>query len=205
MISPSNPQTPSTFRKVFGQEKNKDILIEFLNDLFESPEYGRILEATYLDSDIASETPNFILTHCIDQYKRPYLIEVCYISDPKAKRSPAGEEIYSKLSKGHKQAQKLRYVIIFILSYQIFPEHLEKVRTDYTAKLKKVQENFLKDFHTIIIELPKFKQEVGELRTKLDYWYYYLKYGLDKHAEAPPALVEGYPLMKRVYEALGQS
>ena len=197
MSKSSGPQDTSAFKKVFGQEKNKDILLGFLNDMLEHPDFGYLLEATYLDN----EASNAVAIRCTDQYKRCYLIEVYFLKDPEHKRDPSSDEVYSRLLKGHKQVQKMRYISITILAYTLFQAQ-EEVRTDYTAETTKSKDNFIKDFNAVIIELPKFEKRVWELTSKLDYWYYYLKYGIEKKSETYSALIERHPMMKRAYEAL---
>lgn len=43
-----DPKNDVAFKKIFGTEKNKDILIHFLNDMFTFKEGGRIRDVTFL-------------------------------------------------------------------------------------------------------------------------------------------------------------
>ena len=45
-----NPFTDYGFKRLFGEELNKDLLLNFLNELLQD-EQGRITELTYLKSD----------------------------------------------------------------------------------------------------------------------------------------------------------
>lgn len=45
-----NPFTDYGFKRLFGEEPNKDLLLDFLNELLKN-EQGRITELTYLKSD----------------------------------------------------------------------------------------------------------------------------------------------------------
>ena len=43
-----DPKNDVAFKKIFGTEKNKDILIHFLNDIITFKENGPIKEVTFL-------------------------------------------------------------------------------------------------------------------------------------------------------------
>ncbi len=45
-----NPFTDYGFKRLFGEEPNKDLLLDFLNELLKH-EQGQITELTYLKSD----------------------------------------------------------------------------------------------------------------------------------------------------------
>ena len=44
-----NPFTEMGFKRIFGQEENKDLLIDFLNNLLEGEHH--IEDVTFLDND----------------------------------------------------------------------------------------------------------------------------------------------------------
>ncbi|MEL6539443.1 MAG: PD-(D/E)XK nuclease family transposase [Bacteroidota bacterium] len=202
MISSSNQKSLSAFRKVFGQEKNKDILIGFLNDMLQEPEFVYILDAIYLDSDVADKTPDTIVVQCTDQYKRCLLIEIYIIKSPEQRRTPSGSGVYDRFLKKHgKKGEKAHFVFMTILEFTLFHD-IEELRSDFTADTKKSKDNCIEDMHAIIIELPKFEKEGWELKSSMDCWYYLLKHVLKGKPEACPKLAEKYPMIKRAYEAL---
>lgn len=204
MMKPSGTQGRSVFKQVFGQEKNKDILVDFLNDVLERPDFIYILEATYLDSDVEDDTSNSIVLRCTDQYKRHFLLEIYLIKSPREKRNLSSDVVYNRLLGGeYAQSQKMRFIFMTILEFTLFHGE-DEIRTDYTMETKKEKESCIDDIYAIIMELPKFNKEEWELTSKLDCWYYFLKHGLKQRPKTYPKLVRRYPMIRRAYEALNQ-
>ncbi|KJV53018.1 PD-(D/E)XK nuclease transposase family protein [Orientia tsutsugamushi str. Gilliam] len=74
-----DPKNDVAFKKIFGSEKNKDILIHFLNDilLFEGIENNRSgVFRTILDADIASKKESIVDVLCKDKNGAQYIIEM---------------------------------------------------------------------------------------------------------------------------------
>ena len=73
-----NPRNDLVFKRVFGSEKNKDILIHFLNDIFDRP--SPIENVTFLktvqDPEIAPFRVSIIDVMCEDQNKNRFIIEM---------------------------------------------------------------------------------------------------------------------------------
>ena len=63
-----DPKNDVAFRKIFGNEKNKDILIHFLNDVITFKDGGPITDVTFLktlqDPEIASKKTSFVDILC---------------------------------------------------------------------------------------------------------------------------------------------
>jgi hypothetical protein len=46
----ASPMIPLLFRRIFGSEKNKDILIHFINDILELKDSDRVKEVSFLST-----------------------------------------------------------------------------------------------------------------------------------------------------------
>ena len=90
----------------------------------------------------------------------------------------------SQLTKGDEYVKLRPTISIAIVNNRIFPEvddhhHLFQIRSVKNPALV-----YCSDLSMYVIELPKFKLSIDELRDPLDVWCYFLKHGeeLDKNA-----------------------
>jgi predicted transposase/invertase (TIGR01784 family) len=75
-----DPKCDLTFKRIFGAEKNKNILIHFLNDILEFSGENAIQEveflSTIMDPDIASDKQSIVDILCKDSYENKYIVEM---------------------------------------------------------------------------------------------------------------------------------
>ena len=74
-----NPFTDYGFKRLFGEESSKDLLLDFLNELFEA-EQGKIKEIMYLESDRlrTSEEPRKAIfdLYCENEKGEKFIVEL---------------------------------------------------------------------------------------------------------------------------------
>ncbi|AAS14388.1 conserved hypothetical protein [Wolbachia endosymbiont of Drosophila melanogaster] len=94
-----DPKNDVAFRRIFGTEKNKDILIHFLNDILGFTGKDEIKEieflSTVMDPEIASDKQSIVDVLCRDSSGARYVIEMVR---PESLRSYClkGEEFIQK-------------------------------------------------------------------------------------------------------------
>jgi len=75
-----DPKNDVAFKKIFGSEKNKDILIHFLNDILEFTNDNQITEVEFLtpvqDPEIAAKKQSIVDVLCKDKLGVQYIIEM---------------------------------------------------------------------------------------------------------------------------------
>src|SRR5262245_30481527 len=73
-----DPKNDYAFKRIFGTEKNKAILVHFLNDMLGFSE--KILNVTFLktnqDPDIASKKQSIVDVLCTDEKGTQYIVEM---------------------------------------------------------------------------------------------------------------------------------
>ena len=191
-----NPYTDFGFKKLFGSELNKDLLISFLNALFHGkPE---ITDLTYMNTEHFGEG-------IVD---RKAVFDVyCQLTD--------GSRIIVEMQKAEQQYFKDRS--IYYSTYPIREQghkgewnyHLKNVYTvgilNFTfpdgeypddsmiheIKLKDVADNhvFYDKLTFVYLEMPKFNKKEEELETMFDKWMFALT-NLARLLERPKALQE---------------
>ena len=75
-----DPKNDIAFKKIFGTEKNKDILIHFLNDMIKFKEKGHIINVTFLktvqDPETAAKKTSIVDILCRDEKGHTYIVEM---------------------------------------------------------------------------------------------------------------------------------
>src|SRR5262245_22961814 len=75
-----DPKNDIAFKKIFETEKNKDILIHFLNDMITFKEGEKIKEVTFLktvqDPETAAKKTSIVDILCRDEKENIYIVEM---------------------------------------------------------------------------------------------------------------------------------
>lgn len=194
------------FRKIFGDEQKKIILISFLNAILGLEGLDRIKDVTLLNPyqfpRIIGERASIIDVKAVDEKDTTFIIEM-QVTEPEgfAKRVLYYTcKDYSGQIKVGDQYPKLRPVyFIGILDFNFFEG------TNYLSSHLIVDEQtgqcVFHDMKFRFLELPKFKKEIHELETIIDKWAYFLKNA--DELEVIPSNTDDEGL-KEAYEAAAQ-
>ena len=198
-----NPYTDFGFKKLFGTEINKELLISFINSLLHGKEV--ITNLTYLNTEHLGTS----------EADRKAVFDV-YCENEK------GEKILVEMQRGLQQYFKDRSIY-----YATFPIREQAQRGDWDYQLKGIyiigilnftfdekDDNYfhhevqLLDNHTkevfydkltfIYLEMPKFNKTEDELHTMFEKWLFVLR-NLSRLMERPKALQER--VFTRLFEA----
>ncbi|MGI2262403.1 Rpn family recombination-promoting nuclease/putative transposase, partial [Candidatus Cardinium hertigii] len=182
-----SPKNDVAFRKIFGSEKHKDILIHFINDVLNLKGSDKVEKVTFLstiqDPDIACKKESVVDVLCTDQYGKQIIVEMqvspqqgfekraqYYASKAYSRQLNSGQELGGRY-------QDLKAVIfIAITDYVIFPDKKDYL-SNHVILDSKTYERDLKDFSFTFIELPKFNISCIEgLSTIIEKWCYFFKH-----------------------------
>jgi len=192
-----NPFTDFGFKKLFGVEPNKDILIDFLNELLRRDE-GKIKEITYLSPEqlgrIPGEQKAIFDIYCENERGEKFIVEM-----QKAKQNYFKERsIYYSTFPIQSQAQKggwdfeLKSVYtVGILDFVFAEDKGNDQVFHHEVQLfdKSVQAVFYDKLTYIYLEMPKFTKTIDELETHFDNWLYVLK-NLEHLTDRPAKIQE---------------
>jgi predicted transposase/invertase (TIGR01784 family) len=176
-----SPRNDWAFKQLFGTEKNKDILIHFLNDIFKD-KYDKIENVEFLktnqDPEIAILRQSVVDVLCRDTKGNMFIIEMQCATDThfiERAVAYACRAYLNQRSKG-KSYEDMKPVIFFaILEHTLFKDKKEylshhKVTDVYTG------ENDIKNLSFTFLELSKFnKESINELETEIEKWTYFFK------------------------------
>lgn len=192
-----NPYTDFGFKKLFGSELNKELLISFLNALLEGEQ--EIAELRYLSSEqlgANQESRRAIFdVYCESTKGEKFIVEMQNVFQQFYKDRSiyyATFPIQEQANRGRDWDFRLnRVYTIGILNF-VFPD--EEYSPDcmhHTVKLIDVDDGhvFFDKLTFIYLEMPKFRKTEAELNTLLDKWMFVLS-NLSRLMERPAALQE---------------
>ena len=175
-----NPFTDWGFKKIFGQEVTKDILITFLNSLLEGEHV--ITDLTFLDKEQLSETKDMrgIIydVYCTTDKGERIIVEMqnrdqthfidrttFYIAKAIANQGQKGSWDY-----------ELDAVYgVFFMNFKSMELDNDKLRTDIVLSDKETHKMFTDKVRMIYLQLPCFTKSEAECNTLFDCFIYTLK------------------------------
>ncbi len=192
-----NPFTDYGFKKLFGEELNKDLLLDFLNELLKE-EQGQIKDLTYLKTEQlgATEVDRKAIfdLYCENEKGEKFIVEL-----QKTKQNFFKDRtVYYSTFPIREQAKRADWdyelkavYTIAILDFIFDSDKDEPKKFRYDVKLTDIDTNkiFYEKLTFIYLEMPKFNKTVDELETRFDKWLYVLR-NLNRLERIPDKLRE---------------
>jgi predicted transposase/invertase (TIGR01784 family) len=191
-----SPFTDFGFKKLFGTEVNKDLLMDFLNELIK--EKGKITEIKYLSPEQLGRT-KYDRKAVFDVFCQTETGEKFIVEMQKSKHDffkdrsifYASFPIREQAQKGEWNYELKAVYLVGILDF-IFNENKEDKEYFYTeVKLMDTKKKtvFYEKLAFIYLEMPKFNKTIEQLETRFDKWLYVLKH-LPRLQKLPQKLQE---------------
>lgn len=194
-----NPWVDRGFKILFGQEINKDLLIDFLNDLFDGERC--ITDLTFLNVELPSESIEgrgaIFDLKCKDAEGSVFIVEVqnasqCYFYERGLYY--LCRAICEQGQRGSEWKFGLYPVYgIFLLNFK--SGRTGKLRTDIILADRYSGKQFSDKMRQIYLEMPFFTKEEDECETPFEMWLYVLK-NMDKLERMP------FKAQKQLFEKL---
>lgn len=192
-----NPHTDFGFKRLFGSEFNKELLISFLNAMFRGEQ--NVQDVTYLNSEQLGDRLDarraVFDVYCVNDKGERFIVEMQNVYQEFFK----DRTIYYSTFPIREQAQRggdwdfhLNAVYTIGLLNFSFAEGLDDARRwHHEVKLMEVdtKEVFYDKLTYVYVEIPKFNKTEDELVTMYDKWMYVLK-NLARLMERPDKLQE---------------
>ena len=191
-----NPFTDFGFKKIFGEEANKDLLMDFLNELV--PDRGQITDLTFLKNEHLGVSPvdrkAVFDLYCQTDTGERFIVEI-----QKARQKYFKDRsIYYATFPIQEQAQTgdwdFRQTGVYTVAVMDFifdeaPADKDKLRHDIQLMDIETHRIFFPKLRFIYLEMPKFNKSADELETRYDKWLYVLK-NLSRLERVPERLQE---------------
>jgi predicted transposase/invertase (TIGR01784 family) len=198
-----NPFTDYGFKKLFGEEPNKDLLLDFLNELLKE-EQGRIVSLNYLKSEHLGTTQldrkAIFDLYCENERGEKFIVEL-----QKTKQKFFKDRtLYYSTFPIREQAKQADWIFelkavytIAILDFVFDEDKNQPDKYRYDVKLTDIETKriFYNKLTFIYLEMPKFNKTLEQLETRFDKWLYVIR-NLNRLDRIPDKLRE------RIFEKL---
>ena len=209
-----NPYTDFGFKWLFGTEKNKAILIDFLNALFDGMEVVEDLE--YRQNEYLGAGPEerhvIFDVYCVTSTGEHIIVEMQNVRQSAFRDRMlfyAAEPIRKQAPKGAWNFELKRVYSIGILNFTLDKADMsvpagtraveQKIKSDdsdvthsyrHVIQLMDIDTKviFSKTLTFIYVEMPKFSKAEADLKTLLDKWLYAIKTMAETDDERPETL-----------------
>jgi len=178
-----NPFTDFGFKKIFGEEASKPLLIDFLNALL--PTQHKIIDLSFKNTEQLGQTEAdrkaIYDIYCESEIGEKFIVEL-----QKAKQNYFKERtIYYSTFPIREQAEKGEWnynlkavycVGILDFTFDDYESEPEKSEVVHTIQLKNQHgKTFYDKLTYIYLEMPNFILKEEKLATRLDKWLYFIK------------------------------
>ena len=192
-----NPHTDFGFKRLFGSEFNKELLISFLNAMFLGKQ--DVKDVTYLNSEQLGDRSDarraIFDVYCENQKGEKFIVEMqnayqTYFKDrslfystfPIREQAPKGDDWDFKLNHVYTVA-----LLNFSMNDDAFDK--EKIRHHVQLCDTATHKVFYDKLEFIYVEIAKFDKKLDELQTLYEKWLYALK-NLYKLSQRPKELCD---------------
>lgn len=203
-----DPKTDIAFKRIFGTEKNKDILIDFLNDVLQKSGNSWIVDLEYLptiqDPAIAIFKTSVVDILCRDKAGIKYIIEMQVTKTEGFERRAqlyAAKAYCSQIRKGGDYADLKEVIFLALTDHIMFPGKAS-YRSDHVLLDKDTLENDLKGFSFTFIELPKFNKTLEACISGMEKWFYFLIHAEESNDQ--DILLYNDPMIAKAYQELNE-
>jgi predicted transposase/invertase (TIGR01784 family) len=203
-----DPKNDFAFKKIFGTEKNKDILIHFLNDVITFKERAPIKEVTFLKTiqnpEMAAKKTSIVDILCKDEKNNRYIVEMQVAKGQgfeKRAQYYAAKAYVSQMNIGGEYEDLKEVIFLAIAEFVMFPNK-KHWKSEHVILDKENHEHDLKDFSFTFLELPKFHKTIDKLSTLEEKWMYFFKNAAETSNKDLKTLVEHAPIIERAYDEL---
>ncbi|MEL6539165.1 MAG: Rpn family recombination-promoting nuclease/putative transposase [Bacteroidota bacterium] len=203
-----DPKNDYAFKRVFGHEQNKDVLIAFLNDILDHKYIGQIAMVDLLPDINNPRMPESTLDIlCRDQQGVQYIVKMQLThTNHLLKRAHyyTAQAYGLQIATGGKYKSLKAVIFLAIADVELYPEK-KQVKSDHFMLGSGTKKRDLNNLCFTFIELPKFQKSVDELESNAECWYYYLKHASETVEPAYEKLVSNFPIMKRAFHELDKA
>ena len=203
-----DPKNDFAFKRIFGTEKNKDILIHFLNDMLTFKDRALIQDVTFLktiqDPETASKKTSIVDILCKDEKDNRYIVEMQVAKEKgfeKRAQYYASKAYISQAHAGGEYHNLKEVIFLAIAEFIMFPKK-KHWKSEHVILDKDSYEHDLKDFSFTFLELPKFQKSIDELSTISDKWMYFFKNAEETTESDLEKLVGKDMIIERAYDEL---
>ena len=201
-----NPFTDFGFKKIFGEEASKPLLLDFLNTIL--PEKSKIKDLSFQNAEHLGQTEadrkSLFDIYCEAENGEKFIVEL-----QKAKQNFFKDRtiyystfpIREQAEKGEWNYQLKPVFCIGILDFTFDDYEVEHEKTEVVHNIK-LKNQYGKTFYDkltyIYLEMPNFKKDERKLISRLDKWLFFIKHLED--FQTIPTIFKNEQIFKKAFE-----
>ncbi|MEO5327028.1 MAG: Rpn family recombination-promoting nuclease/putative transposase [Magnetococcus sp. THC-1_WYH] len=177
-----DPRIDFAFKKIFGSEEAKDILISFLESLLGLEGARRIADLTFLDPFLAPKIKNLkysvLDVKCRDHRGISYIVEMQVQKTGaflKRIQYNAAKTYVHQIERGEDYPKLNQVIAITIVDFILF-DRFDHAVSRHASTEEMTGLSFLQDIVHYFIELPKWTGTLDARLSILDQWIYFIKF-----------------------------
>ena len=196
-----NPYTDFGFKKLFGEEASKDLLIDFLNSIL--PEERQIADLDFRNPErlpaTAEERKAIFDVHCEAKSGERFIVEM----QKAAQHYFRDRAVFYSTFAIQEQAQKgdwdFRLNAVYFVAILDFLYDTEEDRKKFFREISLKDQDgelFYDKLYQYFFQMPLFNKQESELKTQSEKWFYFLR-NLDSFDDIPSIL--RVPVFERAF------
>ena len=197
-----NPYTDFGFKKLFGTEANKDILIDFLNELVNKEH--KIKDLTFKNTEtfgaLAEDRKAIFDIYCETENGEKIIIEMQKAKINFFKDRAVFYTTFPIKEQAEKGKWDFKLKPVYCIAILDFEFDKKTANNDYLNKVS-LKNQYCEEFYDklkyIFIEMPRFNKKENELTTHFEKWLYFIKNLVD-FEDIPSVLKE--PVFEKGFE-----
>lgn len=191
------------FKKLFGEEPNKDLLISFLNSLFDGKELIKDLEYKKNERLGKNEGERKAVydLYCSNEKGEKFIVEIQRVKQEFFKDRSLYYSTFALQEdalKGQKWNYELKAVyMIAVLDFSFDDSSPDQLSHHVRLIEEQTKKVFYDKLHFLYLEIPKFSKSIDELSNDYERWLFAFK-NLHRLNEMPKGLESG--IFKKLFE-----
>lgn len=176
-----NPKTDFAFKRIFGSNDSRDILISFLNAVLGLSGPERIVDVTIIDPYQAPKIKGWKDTYgdvrAKDGTGRAFIVEMQVLNHAGFEKRVlynACKAYVGQIGNAEEYRKLVEVIAITITDFMMFRD-MNEITSTFRLRTAENPDVTHQDMALIFVELPKFTKTETELETTLDRWLYFLK------------------------------
>jgi predicted transposase/invertase (TIGR01784 family) len=211
------PLADSTFKMIFGQDKHKQLTINFLNAFLERTGDRAISQIEFMSQEKnprrLGDRKSILDIHCKDQAGNRFIIEMqkekefffdlraLYYASGLLSRQLEETEPYNKLTP---------VIVIGILDFVLYKSNSDQVISHHMICDMSTKKQSINLIELHFIELSKFNKKLDELTCDIEKWIFFFKYAqkfdvIPSVYQDSPSIQQAFHLMERAKWSKSQS
>lgn len=194
-----NPFTDYGFKRLFGEEPSKDLLLDFLNELLGDKE-GKIKELSYLPNDSLPATVGnrkaIFDIYCTNENGEHFIVEMQKVEQQYFEDRMLFYSTFPIQNQAKDKGKDWNFILKHVYAIGILDFTFQEDKNDpdkyrYDAKITDIEtgEIFYDKLTFTYLSMEKFNKNLDELETKFDKWLFVIK-NLPKLDRIPDKLKE---------------